>query len=89
MVRTGAVIFLVLLLVVAGLPLAMMTMGDSATCPECDAAGGHPSLAMCAAILAVAAFCVSAARGGSLRTKVPSVTMLVLVTGLDRPPRAV
>lgn len=92
MLRTVLVVLLVLALLVVALPLAMpgmgMGMGDSAPCPECDAVGGSFFMAMCAAILALAfALSISSARG-SFRVRTPSFITQVLVTGLDRPPRA-
>lgn len=83
--KVALVLALVLLMVLAGLPLAMGHMSEMGDCPACTAPSPF-ALGLCAGMLAVLAFIVLL---GSRRIGVAGVAtrQFLLATSIFRPPR--
>lgn len=86
--RTLAISFLVVLIVVLGLPLAigMGGMGSMGRCPECQTAGGFPVFGVCLAILGAMILLSLGALGEVLATRSRRFAR-VSSAALERPPR--
>jgi hypothetical protein len=84
-VKKVAVIALVLLVLLVGMPFAM-GMGDMTPCPSCSEAGAPSVVAMCLAIVSLFVLVVSS--HCSLITSRPQVVRLLLFADPpERPPR--
>jgi hypothetical protein len=80
-----AVIALVLLVLLVGMPFAM-GIGDMTPCPSCSEAGAPIAIAMCLAIVSLFVFVV-ALRGDLITSRRQVVRLLLLADPPERPPR--
>jgi hypothetical protein len=84
-VKQAAIVLLVLIVLLTGLPLAM-SMNDMPLCPDCSSAGALTLFGMCAAIIALAGFAV-ALLAAYIRPTSVLMRLLLLVRPLEKPPR--
>lgn len=83
--RQAAIVLLVLIVLLTGLPLAM-SMNDMPPCPNCSSVGSLTLFGMCAAIIALARFAVALLEAYIRPTSV-LMRLLLLVRPLEKPPR--
>jgi hypothetical protein len=82
-----AIIGLVVLILLVGMPLAM-GMGGMAPCPDCPATTSWSVIGLCAAVLSFFALLVLLA-STNMTLLLTTVRAYLLVRRLDRPPRLV
>jgi hypothetical protein len=84
-VKKVAVIALVLLVLVMGLPLAM-GMSDMGPCPSCTGVDTPVAVAMCLAIVSAFVFVVSS-KSGLMASRRQQVRLVLRSDPPERPPR--
>jgi hypothetical protein len=82
-VRALAVVALVLVVLMTGLPLGMM----AGSCPACHLSDGPMSAGWCLAVLSLVVLLLPGMSRPLRRTR-ERMPLLLTVTGVERPPRA-